>query len=89
MVNAAGMTQEQATNYLSDMGVDATVIEHDTSATENQTAIGYEPVETGPQRFSETVSYFDPYGQIQTGEVHYAATGYSYEPITVENQSEK
>lgn len=89
MVNAAGMTAEQATDYLASMGVDAEVIEHDTTATENQTAIGYRPVETGPQTFTDTVSYFGPDGQIQTGQVHYAATGYSYEAIPIENQAEK
>ena len=89
MVNAAGMTADQATDYLASMGVDAEVVEHDATATENQTAIGYRPVETGPQTFTDTVSYFGPDGQIQTGQVHYAATGYSYEAVPIENQAEK
>ena len=34
MVNAAGMTAAQATDYLASMGVDAEVIEEDTTAEE-------------------------------------------------------
>ena len=40
MVNAAGMTAEQATDYLSSMGVDAEVIQQDTSATEESQQTG-------------------------------------------------
>jgi len=83
MVTAAGMTADQATDYLSSMGIDAEVKEHDTTATERQEQVGYRPVETGPAEFTSAVSYFGPDGQIRTGQVHYAAQGYSYEPITV------
>ena len=83
MVTAAGMTADQATDYLSSMGIDAEVKEHDTTATEQQEQIGYKPVATGPAEFTSAVSYFGPDGQIRTGTVHYAAQGYSYEPIMV------
>ena len=41
MVTAAGMTAQQATDYLSSMGVDAEVIERKTDGTETQQITGY------------------------------------------------
>ena len=41
MVNAAGMTAQQATAYLASMGVDAQVIEQDTEAEETSEAMEY------------------------------------------------
>ena len=42
MVNAAGMTAAQATDYLASMGVDAEVIEEDTTAEEQHETMGWE-----------------------------------------------
>ena len=41
MVTAAGMTAQQATDYLSSMGVDAEVIEQKTDGTEKKQITGY------------------------------------------------
>jgi len=41
MVNAAGMTAQQATDYLASMGVDAEVIEQKTEGTETKQVTGY------------------------------------------------
>lgn len=41
MVNAAGMTADQATSYLASMGVDAQVIETSQDATQNKTQTGW------------------------------------------------
>ena len=43
MVNAAGMTAQQATDYLSSMGVDTEVIEEETTTPEPQTYMGAVP----------------------------------------------
>ncbi len=45
LVNAAGMTADQATDYLSSMGIDAKVTEHSNDTTETQEIIGSDPVE--------------------------------------------
>ena len=41
MINAAGMTAQQATDYLASMGVDAEVIEQKTEGTETKQVTGY------------------------------------------------
>jgi hypothetical protein len=46
MVNAAGMTAQQATDYLSSMGVDAEVVEEETTTPEPQTYMGAVPTVT-------------------------------------------
>jgi len=43
MVNAAGMTAQQATDYLASMGVDAEVIEQKNEAQEVSEAAGFHP----------------------------------------------
>ena len=45
IVNAAGMTADQATDYLASMGVDAEVIETDSQATETNQRTGFEAEE--------------------------------------------
>ena len=45
IVNAAGMTRDQATDYLASMGVDAEVIETDSQATETNQRTGFEAEE--------------------------------------------
>ena len=42
MVNAAGMTAQQATDYLASMGVNAEVIEQDAEATEQSESVGFD-----------------------------------------------
>ena len=48
MINAAHMTQEQATDYLANMGVDAQIIQADSEATETKEQTGFhgQPVPT-------------------------------------------
>ena len=78
MVNAAGMTAKQATDYLASMGIDAVVKENDTEATETQEIVG-----SIPRERNEYIPYDYVYlngNQVvhQTGNM--VVPGYMYEP---------
>ena len=77
MVNAAGMTAKEATDYLASMGVDAEVIEQDTSAEETTEAVEYD---ASPRVVTGTVSFPTvSTGSSEFGPVVEAGPGYSGE----------
>ncbi len=83
MVNAAGMTADQATDYLSSMGIDAVVKEHDTSTTQTTQQVGYTPKQSGQVLIEQPVAYIGPDGLVHNDTVRYYATGVTYEPQTI------
>lgn len=83
MVNAAGMTAEQATDYLSSMGVDAEVEEHTNSATETS-----EVNDIIPQVTSDPISYYNPVsGEEITSQV--PTIKYTTERSPIKSEQEK
>ena len=75
MVNAAGMTAQEATDYLSSMGVDAEVVNEPETITER---VGYDLI---PEVTSEPVAYLPPGGLAYAT---YPKVTYTAKPVEVE-----
>lgn len=80
MVNAAGMTADQATNYLSSMGIDAEVVNEPETITET---VGYNLT---PKITPVTQSYGPAADGSQTATASYPQVEYTSEPVEVEKQ---
>lgn len=82
LVNAAGMTAEEATSYLSSMGIDAEVIEDSSTATESQEYTGAVADVT-----TEPVTYMDPLtNTTHTSQV--PSITYSPQPLPIKGKKE-
>lgn len=89
MVNAAGMSAEQATDYLASMGVDAVVKENTATAEETQESIGYVPTRVLGEPLSQDITYLGSDGLPHEGHVNYQAAGYIYEPQPISETATK
>lgn len=82
MVNAAGMTAQQATDYLSSMGIDAEVTEDTSEATENSVATGaVAHVTTEPVTYVNPIDGTEVKSQIPT-------IKYTADPVPIEGKKE-
>ena len=89
MVNAAGMSAEQATDYLASMGVDAVVKENTATTEETQESIGYVPTRVLGEPLSQDITYLGSDGLPHEGHVNYQAAGYVYEPQPISETATK
>ena len=89
MVNAAGMSAEQATDYLASMGVDAVVKENTATTEETQESIGYVPTRVLGEPLSQDITYLGSDGLPHEGHVNYQAAGYIYEPQPISETATK
>lgn len=76
MVNAAGMTAQEATNYLASMGVDAQVIEQDTEAEEKSEAMQYHSTLTPKQQTAKDTVLSNSGGQLSGTTVEQSVTSW-------------
>ena len=76
MVNAAGMTAQEATNYLASMGVDAQVIEQDTEAEEKSEAMQYHSTLTPKQQTVKDTVLSNSGGQLSGTTVEQSVTSW-------------
>ena len=76
MVNAAGMTAQEATNYLASMGVDAQVIEQDTEAEEKSEAMQYHSTLTPKTQTAKDTVLSNSGGQLSGTTVEQSVTSW-------------
>ena len=88
MINAANMTAQQATDYLSSMGVDAEVIEQKTTGTEESTQTGWNTKLTPITRQAQ-IPVLNENGEIERQNSSYLLYSASYEPITTKTTDTK
>ena len=79
LVNAAGMTAEQAEAYLANMGIDATVTKHTTDAEETQETASFHPTITEPAEVTGT-AYTMNGDSAEPVDLPYKFYGVKYEP---------
>ena len=89
MVNAAGMTADQATAYLASMGINAKVTQHDTEATETKQEVGFQPQEMPIAPFTFSSTYLGLDGLPHEAVLKYAAMGYTYQPVPIQQSAVK
>lgn len=85
MVNATGMSASQATDYLSSMGVDATVIEN--PVTTEEVVAHSLSVSTGVRTQAYTLAPTEPGGQPQRGVASYPVAIYTAIPVTATKET--
>ena len=81
MVNAANMTAQQATDYLSSMGVDAEVIEQKNTGTEESTQTGWS-TELTPVTRRALIPMLNENGELERQSADYLLYSASYIPQT-------
>ena len=85
MVNAAGMTADQATAYLGSMGVDAKIVEHPVTTEET---VGYNlTATTGVKSQPYTLAPTAPGETPQSGTATYPTVTYESTPVTVTKET--
>jgi hypothetical protein len=84
IVNAAHMTQEQATSYLANMGVDAEVVEDDVASEEKKTQTGWTASLVENTKMGQVpIVQGSMFGtQISSANIPYTVFGTHYEPTS-------
>ena len=85
MVNATGMSASQATDYLSSMGVDATVVEN--PVTTEEVVAHSLSVSTGVKTQAYTLAPTEPGGEAQRGVASYPIATYTAVPVTATKET--